>query len=58
MVDNTGTKLQLTQGNGKAGLLPFPQMYGEINELELRFQDGEDCQKILAYLMNRRNRSA
>lgn len=58
LVDESGTKLQLTPGNGKSGLLPFPQIYGEIRQLELSFQDGEDCQNILSYLMNRRNKSA
>ena len=57
LVDKNGVRLPLTAGNGKTAQFPFPQIYGEIDELELCFQYGEDCRRILTYMLNRRNKT-
>ena len=58
LVDRNGARLQLTQGQGRACLFPFPQIYGEIKEMELCFHCSEDCHEILSYLLNSHNQTA
>lgn len=58
MVNEEGKHLQLTAGGETPDLIPMTYFRGEIKEMELTFQKSEDCSKILAYLLNKRDLAA
>lgn len=57
MVSEEGRHLPLTTGtNGE--MIPMTCFQGAIRELELVFQNEEDCSRIFSYLMNKRGLAA
>lgn len=58
LVNEKGERMPLTQGLPDAPALPMIYFDGAIRELELFFQNQEDCSRILHYLMNKRHLAA
>lgn len=58
LVNEKGERLQLTQGLPNPSALPLMYFDGAIREMELFFQNQDDCTRILYYLMNKRHLAA
>lgn len=58
LVNNDGKHLTLMDGTQTPNALLMTYFQGAIKEMELRFQDQEDCSRILRYLMNKRHLAA
>lgn len=58
VVDENGKRLPLMAGAPTSELLSMTCFQGVIREMELYFQDQNDCTQILHYLMNKRNLAA
>lgn len=55
LVDSNGRHLQLNDETGKTQCFLFPQIYGEIKQIELFFGDAEDSHRMLLWLLNKNN---
>ena len=58
LVNEKGERLQLTQGHAVPSALPMTYFEGAIREMELFFQNQNDCSRILHYLMTKRHLAA
>lgn len=58
LVNDSGEQIELTPGLADANFLPLACIHGTIREMEIIFQDAEDCRKIFSYLLNKRGAAA
>ncbi|MFG6332966.1 MAG: polya polymerase [Lachnospiraceae bacterium] len=58
LVNEEGKRLRLADGPLTPDTLLMTYFKGTIREMELIFQNSEDCARILSYLMNKRHLAA
>ena len=58
LIDEKGARFELLHGKRSSGIVPLFSLYGNIRQIELKFEKAEDCSKIFSYLINKRKASA
>lgn len=53
LVNEEGLHLQVTPGKENPDLLPMTYIHFNINQMELIFENPEDCRNMVSYLSNK-----
>lgn len=58
LVNENGEQIEINPRKMDSSLLPAVYVQGSIQQMEIIFQDAEDCRNIFSYLLNKRGLAA